>query len=171
MDAIQVRGSKKARSVGTFSGNTSMGGSVGVSQGQQVPKPSNSAPSVSSGVRPPRSNNNRGVCPNCRKVHVGPCNESLRCYHCQQVGHIRRNCPRLAREGGGFRPSYNQGALPRTTQPKDVTQPIPSHPRTPTGSNTLNPSVSRPQPQAQTRIYAMTQEDANQNPKTIEGNS
>ena len=98
-------------------------------------------------------------------------NEPMRCYHCQQVGHVKRNCPRLARDGSDHRATMNQGAFPRNTQPRETTQTTQTKPRTPTGSNTIGPSLARPQPQAQTRIYAMTQEDAHQNPKTIEGDS
>ena len=165
----QSQGSKKTRSTGSFSGNSSMGSSVGVSQGQPAPRVSSSVPSVTSGVRPQWSNN-RGVCPNCKRVHVGPCNEPVRCFHCQQVGHMKRNCPRLTREGVDRRGSFGQGGFPRPTQAKDMTPSNQQKPKTPSGNNTAGPSLARPQPQVQTRIYAMTQDDAHQNPKTIEGN-
>ncbi|EOX99639.1 Gag protease polyprotein [Theobroma cacao] len=36
-------------------------------------------------------------CRNCKKVHPGPCREPVRCFQCEQQGHIRSACPQLVR--------------------------------------------------------------------------
>ncbi|XP_057469656.1 uncharacterized protein LOC130758731 [Actinidia eriantha] len=63
------------------------------------------------------------VCPKCGRYHWGECwkdrtevRNEIRCFHCNGVGHIKRNCPRLRTEtigqrggpiGGNVRPTWN----------------------------------------------------------------
>ncbi|WRX18514.1 zinc finger protein [Theobroma cacao] len=36
-------------------------------------------------------------CKNCGRYHFRPCREPVRCFYCDQLGHIRRDCPQLGR--------------------------------------------------------------------------
>ncbi|GFZ00174.1 hypothetical protein Acr_13g0015730 [Actinidia rufa] len=74
------------------------------------------------------------VCQKCGRYHWGVCwkdrievRNEIRCFHCNEVGHIKRNCPRLRTEtvaprggpgGGNVRPVGNArpGAIGRETQ-------------------------------------------------------
>ena len=76
------QGFKRSKSMGSYSGSASMGGSDDNSQSQRVIGRSSSAQSASSGIRFSRSNANKGVCPNCTKPHAGPCREPTKCYYC-----------------------------------------------------------------------------------------
>ena len=159
---------KKRKNMASCKGNKTRVGLVGSSQDQQVHKASNFAPSTTLGAHPPWKT--KRECGNCKKIHVGACNEPMRCYCCQQVGHLKRNCPRLKGDGGSTQALNEKRDMVMTSQAQNVTPLTYLRSEPTTKNNTIGVHILQSQTQTQTRPNVMIQEDTHQNPKTIGGN-
>ncbi|XP_039117955.1 uncharacterized protein LOC120253788 [Dioscorea cayenensis subsp. rotundata] len=153
--------SKKSRSEGSSKGNSTPGPTrppLSQSGDQQRLTRSDSAPSV----RGPEASNR---CKNCGKPHKGQCQTPRKCFHCGQTGHLRSACPELGRGGSTpasqDRPSQFRGSQPVASSPVTT--------KSGAASNTSQPGAHRPQTRAQTRVFAMTEEEAECRPNVITG--
>ncbi|XP_022846659.1 uncharacterized protein LOC111369392 isoform X2 [Olea europaea var. sylvestris] len=120
-------------------------------------------------------------CQLCTRPHLGTClkfKESGVCYHCGQGRHIRRNCPVLSQESGMVPKIFPQQSVGSTRQ--NQTQRDDSVNRT--GANSVAQSnfasgsgtKSKGQagrPKTQGKVFAMTQQAAEESPDVIMGSS
>ncbi|WRX10265.1 Reverse transcriptase domain - like 10 [Theobroma cacao] len=83
-------------------------------------------------------------CKNCGNYHSGLWREPTRCFQCGQTGHIRSNCPGLGRATGV---AIRSGVESNTS----------AHP------------LSKPQTRTSTRVFAVTEDEAQVRPRAVTG--
>ncbi len=112
--------------------------------------------------QPPRQ------CTRCGRAHFGQC-RTPRCYACGEIGHIRPECPRRGGAGTAAYHTPGQASAPRGSQQRAPTATQTPAGRPPRHTDSAGPSTQRAQTRSQTRVFALTTEDAQTNPDVITG--
>ncbi len=121
------------------------------------------APQDTSRARPPPRQ-----CTRCGRSHFGQC-QAPRCYGCGEYGHIRPECPRRRGAGAAVQQTPGQTSAPRGSQQRAPTATQTPAGRPPRQTDSAGPSTQRSQPRSQTRVFALTTEEAQANPDVITG--
>ncbi|WRX11508.1 Reverse transcriptase domain - like 10 [Theobroma cacao] len=107
-------------------------------------------------------------CRNCGNYHSGLCREPTRCFQCGQTGHIRSNCPRLGRAT-----VVASSSPTRTNMQRRDSSKLPPRQgvtiRSGVESNTPTHPPSRPQSRTSTRVFAVTEDEAQVRPGVVTG--
>ncbi|CAH9127734.1 unnamed protein product, partial [Cuscuta epithymum] len=132
-------------------------GTYGGSRGPSLPSQGRQTTSIADSRSKPLWNDK---CRNCGKRHSGKCREPPRCYNCGDTSHMMNSCPKQRRtnlEQNTIRPT-------RGDTRSGMSQISPNQRGGPTSNA---PSVNQGRTQA--RVYAMTEEDARENPESVTG--
>ncbi|WRX08784.1 hypothetical protein QQP08_001271 [Theobroma cacao] len=107
-------------------------------------------------------------CRNCKNYHSGLCRGPTRCFQCGQTSHIRSNCPRLGRATvAASSPPARTDMQRRDSFGLSPRQGIAI--RSGVESNTLAHPPSRPQTRTSTRVFAVTEDEAQVQPGAVTG--
>ncbi|XP_039115261.1 uncharacterized protein LOC120250502 [Dioscorea cayenensis subsp. rotundata] len=158
------RASKRSKSEDTSSGFSGYS-SVKPPSGQAG---SQKGATSASGSYGGKSTGNVPRCQNCNRFYPGQYREPRRCYQCGQTGHLKSACLELDRGTPGLTPP----SAGRQSQSKGLPPTASTH-VAPTisvaVSNSPQDGTARPQTRSQTRVFDMTNEEAEDRPNVITG--
>ena len=111
-------------------------------------------------------------CPHCGKNHSGECWRQLGvCFHCQQPGHIKRDCPKL-----GNREITSQLSVGQRERTQPIAAPQPAIVKDRIGAQSQAGSSANAhrgghpgRPRTTAKVYAMTQQQAQATPEVVTG--
>lgn len=123
---------------------------------------------TASGTSGGKSIGNFPKCSNCGRFHPGQCRGPRRCFQCGDTGHLKSACPELTQGT----PASSAPPAGRQSQFRDAPPAVPSSTpptRSVAASNAPQTGTQRPNTRSQTRVFAMTNEEAETRPNVITG--